>query len=60
MSGSNVSVFDSTLYSPLFTQQEMKRVWSDENLIQTWLTFEVTIAKVQAELGLIPPQVLLP
>ena len=54
MHGSNVSVFDSTLYSPLFTQKEMKQVWSDNNLIRTWLTFEVSIAKVQAELGLIP------
>lgn len=56
MSGSNVSVFDSTLYSPLFTQPDMKRVWSDENLIQSWLTFEISIARVQAELGLIPQQ----
>lgn len=54
MHGSNASVFDSTLYSPLFTQAEMKRVWSDENLILTWLTFEVSIAEVQGELGLIP------
>ncbi len=54
MQGSNASVFDSTLYSPLFTQAKMKQIWSDENLISTWLTFEVTIAKVQASLGLIP------
>ncbi|WP_165313582.1 class-II fumarase/aspartase family protein [Vibrio ziniensis] len=54
MHGLNVSVFDSTLYSPLFTQKEMKQIWSDDNLIRTWLTFEVSIAKVQAELGLIP------
>ncbi|CAH8192666.1 Adenylosuccinate lyase [Vibrio aestuarianus] len=54
MHGLNTSVFDSTLYSPLFTQAEMKRVWSDENLIRTWLTFEVSIAEVQAELGVIP------
>lgn len=52
--GSNISVFDSALYSPLFTQAEMKVVWSDENLIQSWLTFETSIAKVQATLGLIP------
>ncbi|MGF1735049.1 class-II fumarase/aspartase family protein [Photobacterium satsumensis] len=56
MPGSNVSVFDSTLYSPLFTQKEMKRIWSDDNLIQSWLTFEVSIARVQAELGLFPKQ----
>ncbi|WP_230405592.1 adenylosuccinate lyase family protein [Plesiomonas shigelloides] len=54
--GSNISVFDSALYSPLFTQAEMKVVWSDENLIQSWLTFETSIAKVQATLGLIPQQ----
>lgn len=54
--GSNISVFDSALYSPLFTQAEMKVVWSDENLIQSWLTFEISIAKVQATLGLIPQQ----
>ncbi len=34
----------------------MKVVWSDENLIQSWLTFETSIAKVQATLGLIPQQ----
>ncbi|MGR5063790.1 class-II fumarase/aspartase family protein [Photobacterium sp. DNB22_13_2] len=56
MPGSNVSVFDSTLYSPLFTQKEMKGIWSDDNLIQAWLTFEVSIARVQAEQGLIPNQ----
>nr|WP_086940875.1 adenylosuccinate lyase family protein [Thaumasiovibrio occultus] len=54
MYGSNASVFDSALYSPLFTQAEMKRIWADENLIQTWLTFEISIAKVQAQLGIIP------
>lgn len=54
--GSNISVFDSALYSPLFTQAEMKAVWSDENLIQSWLTFETSIAQVQATLGLIPQQ----
>ncbi|WP_435134228.1 class-II fumarase/aspartase family protein [Plesiomonas shigelloides] len=54
--GSNISVFDSALYSPLFTQAEMKVVWSDENLIQSWLTFETSIAQVQATLGLIPQQ----
>jgi 3-carboxy-cis,cis-muconate cycloisomerase len=56
MHGSNASVFDSILYSPLFTQKNMKRVWSDDNLIQTWLTFEVKIATVQAQLGIIPKQ----
>ncbi|UJF17935.1 adenylosuccinate lyase family protein [Vibrio sp. SS-MA-C1-2] len=54
MSKLTVSVFDSVLYSPLFTQKEMKQIWSDENLINCWLTFEKSIAEVQADLGLIP------
>nr|WP_315297412.1 adenylosuccinate lyase family protein [Raoultella terrigena] len=56
MRGSQSSVFDSELYSSLFTQSEMKVIWSDENLIRCWLTFESTVACVQAELGMIPQQ----
>ena len=54
MFGQNISVFDSNLYSPLFTQKEMKKIWSDNNLVDTWLSFETAIAKVQAQLGIIP------
>lgn len=56
MRGSLSSVFDSELYSSLFTQPEMKQIWSDENLIRCWLSFETTIARVQAELNIIPMQ----
>lgn len=51
---SSVSVFDASLYSPLFTQQEMKKIWSENYQIECWLKFEKAIAKVQAELGIIP------
>ncbi|BBQ60919.1 adenylosuccinate lyase family protein [Escherichia coli] len=56
MPGSQSSVFDSELYSSLFTQPEMKSIWSDDNLLRCWLTFEATIAHVQTELGIIPPE----
>lgn len=49
-----ISVFDSTIYSSLFTQKEMKIIWSDQYLIHCWLTFEKQIAKAQSELGIIP------
>ena len=52
MRGSHSSVFDSELYSSLFTQPEMKQIWSDENLIRCWLEFEVMIARTQAELDI--------
>ena len=54
MFGTNISVFDSALYSPLFTQKEMKKIWVDDNLLQSWIDFEVAISKVQSELGVIP------
>lgn len=56
MNGSRVSVFDSALYSSLFTQPEMKKIWSENSLIEHWLQFETTIAQVQAALGVIPAQ----
>lgn len=56
MNSKNVSVFDSTLYSPLFTQAQMKTIWSEKHLLACWLRFEREIAAVQAELGIIPPQ----
>ena len=42
-----ISVFDSTIYSSLFTQKEMKIIWSDQYLIHCWLTFEKQIAKAK-------------
>ncbi len=56
MRGDTSSVFDSELYSSLFTQPEMKTIWSDSHLIHCWLTFETCLAEVQAELGVIPVQ----
>ncbi|WP_087025131.1 class-II fumarase/aspartase family protein [Thaumasiovibrio subtropicus] len=56
MNPDNVSVFDSALYSPLFTQAEMKAVWSDKHLVSCWLQFETEIAAIQADLGIIPAQ----
>jgi len=56
MWGNLSSVFDSNLYSSLFSQPDMKQIWSDDNLIHCWLDFEVAVAKVQAELGVIPTE----
>jgi len=51
---SSISIFDANMYSPLFTQAEMKKIWSEEYQIECWLQFEKAVAKVQAELGIIP------
>jgi len=56
MYGKQTTVFDSDLYSSLFTEERMREIWSDDNLLRCWLRFEATVAQVQSELGLIPPQ----
>lgn len=56
MYGKQTTVFDSDLYSSLFTQARMREIWSDDNLLRCWLRFEATVARVQSELGIIPEQ----
>ncbi len=56
MYGKQTTVFDSDLYSSLFTESRMREIWSDDNLLRCWLTFEATVARVQSELGIIPEQ----
>ncbi|GAA6151583.1 class-II fumarase/aspartase family protein [Pseudoteredinibacter isoporae] len=50
----NVSVFDSAIYSNLFGTDEMRAVFSDEQLIKNWLLYERVLADVQSQYGVIP------
>ncbi|EFP4109134.1 adenylosuccinate lyase family protein [Shigella boydii] len=56
MYGKQTTVFDSDLYSSLFTQEDMRDIWSDNNLLRCWLRFETTVARTQSDLGIIPQQ----
>lgn len=56
MNSNAISVFDSYMYSPLFTQNDMKKIWSEQHQIECWLHFEKIIAKVQSELEIIPKE----
>jgi len=49
-----VSVFDSRVYKDLFSTPEVKRIFSDKNMVQQWLNVEIALAKAQADLGIIP------
>ena len=42
-------VFDSQLDQ--FGTEAMRRIFSDENVVQEWLDVEAALAKVEAELG---------
>ena len=50
------SIIDSTIFQGIFSSDEMRRVWSDENRTQKYLDIERALAVVQARLGLIPQE----
>lgn len=50
----NVSVFDMQTMCHLWSTPEMREVFSENNRLQKWLDFEVALAEVQGEMGLIP------
>jgi 3-carboxy-cis,cis-muconate cycloisomerase len=50
----SASVIDSRLFKDQFGTEAMRRIFSDENVVQKWLDVEAALAKVEAELGVIP------
>lgn len=49
-----VSVFDMQSLQHLWSTDELRAIFSEENRIQKWLDFEAALAAAQAELGIIP------
>ncbi len=47
-------VIDSLIYGDLFGSGEVRRMFSDEHLVELWLRVEVALAGAEAEVGLIP------
>jgi 3-carboxy-cis,cis-muconate cycloisomerase len=52
----SATLIDSTIFQGIFSSDEMRRVWGDENRTQKYLDVEAALAKVQGRLGLIPPE----
>jgi 3-carboxy-cis,cis-muconate cycloisomerase len=48
------SIIDSKIFGDMFSDERMRRVWSDENRTAKYLDVERALAKVQGELGIIP------
>ncbi|MES2184098.1 MAG: adenylosuccinate lyase [Pseudomonadota bacterium] len=48
------SVFDMQSLQHLWSTDELRAIFSEENRIQKWLDFEAALACAQAELGIIP------
>ncbi len=52
----SVSLFDSAVYGPLFSDRFIVDLFSDRRRIETMVAIEVKLAQVQADLGIIPRQ----
>lgn len=48
------AVYNSVLFKNLFGTEEMRKVFSEENLVQKWLDVESALARSEAKLGIIP------
>ena len=50
------SIIDSNIFGDIFSEAQMRHVWSDENRTAKYLDIERALAKVQGELGIIPKE----
>ena len=52
----SATIIDSAIFQGIFSSDEMRQVWSDENRTQKYLDVESALARVQGRLGLIPQE----
>ena len=50
------SSIDSRVFGVLFAEDEMKKIFSDENRVQKWLDTEAALARAQVKLGMLKPE----
>ena len=50
------TIIDSTIFQGIFSSDEMREIWSDENRTRKYIDIERALAKVQGRLGLIPQE----
>jgi 3-carboxy-cis,cis-muconate cycloisomerase len=50
------TAIDSAIFGDIFGTEEMRRIFSDQSLVQYYLDVEAALATVQAKLGIIPQE----
>ncbi|MCW5979346.1 MAG: hypothetical protein KIT09_14820 [Bryobacteraceae bacterium] len=50
----NLVPFTSVLLQDMISTPEMRRVWSEEGMIRSWMAVEKAITEAQAEMGIVP------
>ena len=49
-------VIDSVIFKDMYGTDELRQVFSDENLLQCWLDVEAALARAEAAVGLLPQE----
>jgi adenylosuccinate lyase len=49
-----IQLMDSVIFGRIFGNDEVKAIFDEKGVVESWLMFERTLAEVQAELGIIP------
>jgi len=49
-----IHLMDMVIFKHIFGSDEAKAIFDEKGVLESWLMFEVALAKVQAELGIIP------
>lgn len=49
-------VIDSALFKDMYGTDELRQLFSNQNLLQCWLDVEAALARAEAEVGLIPQE----
>jgi adenylosuccinate lyase len=49
-----IQLIDSVILGKSFGPQEVKAIFDERGVVESWLLFEKTLAKIQGELGMIP------
>ena len=52
-----VHVMETKLFEGDFDAPEIKAIFDEKGMIESWLYFEAILAEIQGELGIIPKQV---
>jgi adenylosuccinate lyase len=51
-----IHLMDSVIYGHIFGSEEAKAIFDEKGIVESWLLFEKTLAKIQSEMGIIPKE----
>jgi adenylosuccinate lyase len=52
----SINIIDSIIFQNDYDAKEIRDIFDEVNVVESWLLFEATLAEVQADLGIIPKE----